>query len=563
MIFKRSLGWKFSLVQLVTIALFAISAIIVGEGLELVKKGVQQQQQNEAKLLDISELISRVQSKQVALNDYVFSKDTKHIDQFQALSAQIDATVLSIQPTVRTNEQKQWLEQYVKQQNEYNTIVNQSIVPAVRAAANTDPALINAASTAHKGLVGSLSQLLESEKANRSKGINQIVSQLKGNTLVLLFSIAVSSIVSLTLVFLVSRNMQRNLNQVVHMADQIANKNLTVPNMDDMEQDEIGKLSTSMNRMKVTLRQMMEQITDTSVSVTGESEKLTRYTGIVGSGSRNIYTTMHELASGAEAQAHSSAELVDRMKLFSDNILAVVHEKEQSNLRSRKMLSMTNEGRTYMEHSIDKMNLIDTSIDHSLALVKGLDEKTKNIAEFIQVIQNIAAQTHILALNAAIEAARAGEHGRGFTVVANQVRKLSEQVFSSISNITTIIDDIQIESNNAVQSLQAGYNTVADGKTLVNTTGETFEQLHDEIHHIGLQIENMSSSLDDVRNQTETIYQFLENVTSIAKQTAASVADVSATAGQFNRSMEEVEHSAAFLDEEAGKLHSLINQFKS
>jgi methyl-accepting chemotaxis protein len=358
--------------------------------------------------------------------------------------------------------------------------------------------------------------------------------------------------------------MQRSLKEVVHMADQIAGKNLTVLNMDeDREQDEIGLLNKSMNQMKSTLRQMMEQITHTSVSVTGESEKLTRYTNGMASGSGSFYTTMHELASGAEAQAHSSSELVERMKQFSEHVRAVVQEKEQSALRSRSMLSMTNEGRTYMEQSMQKMDRIDSSIEHSLTLVKGLDEKTKNISSVVEVIQNIASQTHILALNASIEAARAGEHGRGFTVVALQVRKLSEQVVASVAHIKAIIEDVLAESDNALQSLQAGYSLIADGKTLVDTTGETFVRLQEEIQHIGSEIAAMSSSLDEVMDQTETIHLFLGTVTSVAQQTAASVAEVSANAKSFNRSMEDMRHSAAFLDEEAGKLHALIHQFQA
>jgi CHASE3 domain sensor protein len=191
MTFRRSLGWKFSLVQLVTIALFAISAIVVNEGLGLVNKGVQQQQQNEARLLDMAELMSRAQSKQIALNDYATSKETKYIDQFQALSEQIDATLRTLEPAMRTNEQKRLLEQAMKQHQAYNSLALQSVVPAVQGASGANPAVFNAASSAHKELVGTLGQMLEGEKAASSNSVKQIDGQLKGNTLVLLFSIVI------------------------------------------------------------------------------------------------------------------------------------------------------------------------------------------------------------------------------------------------------------------------------------------------------------------------------------------------------------------------------------
>ena len=129
---------------------------------------------------------------------------------------------------------------------------------------------------------------METEKESRGNWLDQTYSQLKGNAIILILSIVISSIVGLTLVLMVSRNMQRSLNQVVQMADQIANKNLLIEDMEYFEDDEIGQISKSMNRMKWTLRQMMEQITNTSTIVAGESKKLIRNTSFVGDESREI-----------------------------------------------------------------------------------------------------------------------------------------------------------------------------------------------------------------------------------------------------------------------------------
>lgn len=558
---KRSLGWKYLLVQIVTISLFGTSAVIVGQGLGLVKKNVEQQDVIQSNVLEVSELISLYKDKEIVLNDYIRSKDEKYIEQIHELSSQFNARIHNVIPTLGTSEQRRALARIVEDDSKYATILTETIAPSVQESSMKQQQ-IDAAAIVRNELIITLSNLLETEKESRGNWLDQTYSQLKGNAIILIISIVISSIVGLTLVLMVSRNMQRSLNQVVQMADQIANKNLWIEDMEYLEDDEIGQISKSMNRMKWTLRQMMEQITNTSTIVAGESKKLIHYTSFVNEESKEIAVTMQQSASRSESQAQSSSDLVDRMNHFSKQIVEVVHEKEQSSIHAKKMLILTGEGSMYMESSIEQMSVIDESINQSLTLVRGVDVKTEQITMIVKVIKDIADQTNLLALNASIEAAKAGEYGKSFSVVASEVRKLSEQVHASIEHITTIVVDIQSESKNALFSLDKGYSIVSDGQRLVKTTNETFVQLNTEIDQIGMQIERMSSSLDDVMSQTKVIHQFLEETTSVSEQSATGISQVASTAEQFNRSMGEVEKSVAFLDQEADKLNVMINQFK-
>ena len=446
-------------------------------------------------------------------------------------------------------QQKKLLATLLEKDEAYSTLLSASLAPSDEAAQMRDE------------IFAALGQLLDTVKLQTNRWEDQTYSQLKGNTLVLIFSIAISAIVGLTLVLMVSRNVKRSLHEVVGMADEIARKNLLVPDMDYFEKDEIGHLADSMNRMKRTLRTMMEQITSTSELVAGESGKLIQFTGYIGTGSREISATMEHLSLRSRDQAETSSLLVRRMDDFSGQISAIVHEKEQLGSRSDRMLALTDEGSVLMESSIEKMNAIDQSIDHSLGIVKGLDEKTAQISEIVKVIQEIADQTHLLSLNAAIEAARAGENGRSFSVVAQNVCKLSEQVQSSVAHIAAVAAEIQKESKSAVLSLDRGYRIVTEGKELVYGTSDTFLHLKSEIGKIGQQIESMSLSLDEIRNQTTLIHQFLKDTTSLSEQTAAGVAEVSSIAGEFRQFIEEVESSVSDLDREAVRLNGMINQF--
>ena len=140
-------------------------------------------------------------------------------------------------------------------------------------------------------------------------------------------------------------------------------------------------------------------------------------------------------------------------------IQANEHSLKVSNT-SNEILTLTDEGIQLMNHSIQQMSTIDQIVKDAVDKVKGLETQSQEISTLVQVIKDISDQTNLLALNAAIEAARAGENGRGFSVVANEVKKLAEQVSDSVGDITGIVNKIQKESKLVVNALVNGYKEV-------------------------------------------------------------------------------------------------------
>jgi methyl-accepting chemotaxis protein len=549
---KRSLGWKFSLVLIVTLALFGISAWIVGNGMELAGRNIEAKDVIQKRTLALAELDALLKDRELALLEDRLGTDAGGLARFAERSDRVREAIDGLLQSASAD-----IDGFGERLGRLRDMEGR-----YRALASEHPEDPSATSL-RNDMVALLGELLEEEKGKTVSLEAETYSLLKGNTLVLVFSILVSSIVGLLLVLLVSRNVRRGLHDVVRMADGIAGKNLLVPDMDYFEKDEIGRLADSMNRMKQNLRAVMEQITQTANLVAEESRKLAGATGRLEAGGMEMSATMEQLSQASMEQAGTSSGLVEQMDHFAEQLTAVVHEKEELGSLSRRMFALTEEGSASMASSIENMGVIDRSMDESLALMKGLNEKTARISEIIGTIRDISDQTSLLALNASIEAARAGEHGRSFAVVAGNVRKLSDQVQASVEHIAAVLGDIQRESGNVVVSLERGYGIVADGKRLVDRTSETFGRLRAEIDRIGQQIGRMSASLDDIRDQSALIHRFLKDTTALSRQTASGMAEVSAIAGQFNDFMREVGDIAADLDREAARLSGMVNQFQS
>ena len=547
---RRSLGWKFSLVLLITLALFGISAFLVGHGMELVRRSIGEKDAAQNRVTALWELNAIYRDIAIEAQDYISSRDERRAARLDELFSRARGIAEDLLRADADAERRERLEALLEKENAFRALLSARPVSAGDAAEL-------------RGEIFALAgQLLEAEQAGAGAWENRTYSQLRGNTLALVFSVAVSAVVGLIMVLMVSLRVRRSLHEVVGMADGIAQKNLLVPDMDYLEEDEIGRLAAAMNRMKGNLLQIMEGITRASRLVAGESRKLMEFTVQVGSGGREISATAEDLSQRSGDQAAVSRDLAGRMDHFAGQISSVVQEKDRLGELSVRMLELTDEGASSMESSTAVMDEIDGSIDRSLAVVRGLNEKTEQIADIVGVVREIADQTELLALNAAIEAARAGEHGQSFAVVADNIRKLAERVQSSLAHIARAAAEIRDESENAVRSLDRGYRIIADGKELVRRTSDTFMRLKAEIEQIGRQIGSMSASLDDVRDQTLRIHHFLGDTVNLSERTAAGAAEMSAISGRFGLAVQEVERSAADLDRAAGELNGLIGQFR-
>ncbi|MBP1950505.1 methyl-accepting chemotaxis protein [Virgibacillus litoralis] len=558
-----SIGKKYGLILILIFTLFGASTGAATMLISNIGDNVDALERRGDRSINLTEMGSLTRSKGIRIVEYLNSQDQEIADEYAASSDQFDVLETQLSDKMDTKEQQKLFDEIVENDQLIDKLFEQRIVDAIE---NGDERTAEHYVTQANKLRSETVDLLESLRSivneEREAAITQTKESQNLTLIIQVASVVTAIIIGGILAYIVSRKVSHNLNRVVEVSNKIADGDLTVQTIEYNGKDEIGKLATAVNTMSTNLRSVIQQVANVSETVNSQSEELTQSANEVKSGSEQIATTMQELSSGSETQANSASELSTVMGSFSTKVMEANDNGERIQQASSDVLGMTDKGSQLMESSTEQMIKIDQIVKDAVEKVEGLDSKSKEISKLVSVIKDIAEQTNLLALNAAIEAARAGEHGKGFAVVADEVRKLAEQVSVSVTDITEIVASIQNESTTVSESLQGGYREVEQGTGQIKTTSETFNGINTAVKEMVDSINTVSENLSEISAGSQEMNGSIEEIASISEESAAGVEQTSASAQQTSSSMEEVAASSEDLAKLAEELNGLVRQFK-
>lgn len=268
----------------------------------------------------------------------------------------------------------------------------------------------------------------------------------------------------------------------------------------------------------------------------------------VGQMIRNTYVAAQELASASAqlsaATQETSASIQEVASTSNQFAVTVEQVGDNSLAMSQSMQGIATkaiDGEKVLDDAVAKTTEVRNGIMELAESVEGLGQRSREIGSIVELISDIAEQTNLLALNAAIEAARAGEHGRGFAVVADEVRKLAEQSAQAARNITSLIQLIQMEADNAVRGIAASATKADVNANVVSQSGQVLKEILDSIEFTSKEVHQVSAGMQTMRLGSE--------------QLAAATEEQSAT-------MEQVASLANSLNQMSGALQDLVKRFQ-
>lgn len=554
---------KYISVYIFTAILFIGATIIVYFQLNGVQQDIAAIEGHSQRVHDMAEMAEIMQAKDVQTADYLLTGNPAYIDTFHEYQDAFNTLAANLEPTMVSQREKDIFDQIATNNEIIDNAFIDRMVPSVQdgeqEAANS---LRNHSSILRTQTIEELDKLMEIVASKQEDAVGNAENSMNSSIIVLAVANVLSILIGITFLIWISRRISGNLRNVVGVAKEIANGNLTTASLNYNGKDEIGQLSAAVNQMRENIRHILLKVTDASDSVTQRSEELTHSANEVREGNIQIATTMEELSAGAETQANSASDLSENMSGFVQKVRLSEQTGQEVSVTSNDVLKLTEEGTTLMNKSVDQMKRIDSIVAESVDKVQGLDRQSHEISKLVKVIKDISAQTNLLSLNAAIEAARAGEHGKGFAVVADEVRKLSEQVAASVGEITEIVNNIQSETEEVVRALNNGYREVQEGTSQIRTTGKSFETIYTAITEMVGKVSEISGNLKEIADNSANMNNLIEDVASVSEESAAGVQQAAASAEETSSSMEEVSYSADELAKLAEQLNEGVKVFK-
>ncbi|CAH6855816.1 Methyl-accepting chemotaxis protein [Vibrio chagasii] len=301
--------------------------------------------------------------------------------------------------------------------------------------------------------------------------------------------------------------------------------------IDITRMDEIGKLAELVNQFLSQMQSMLKGVVEHSHDLNNHAEKANQLATQSSIRVENQQNDINQIATAIHEMSATAAEVASHAELTAS--------------ASQASATACNDGQEVIQQNRDAITRLATQVEDAANVIRELENNAQSINQILSTIQGIAEQTNLLALNAAIEAARAGEQGRGFAVVADEVRVLSQRTHGSTEEIRVMIDTLQKNTEHAVDSMttstQLAENSVGFAEQAHDSLSKITQAIS-EINDMALQIasaaEEQRAVSEDISRNTQGIKDASDDLAQQAESSRNSSNEMSNAAESMRRDVE-------------------------
>lgn len=428
---------------------------------------------------------------------------------------------------------------------------------------NTDPEPARVYAQYHEGfdwIIGTKQFTMNTQVAKEN--FNAKLNVMKNNILRFMAIISVAFLlIVLVIASIVGNKFAKQLKLITAASQKLADGDLTVSNVQVKGKDEFRVLANAFNNSVAGIHDIVAEASTVARNVNESSDQMHQNMTDLATGTSQINMTIGEIAEGVSRQAMSTDNIRNKSENIMLDIDTMKNDTVEVGMISETTKEVVHSGKETLDIQQLKMEENKKATTNTYNSIEGLTEISNEIAGIVEVIEGISSQTTLLALNASIEAARAGEHGKGFAVVADEIRKLAEETVNSTSQITKIIENVNVAVKESISSIDVANTAVSEQEAALEQTREAFEQIITSVNDSYTKSVTLRDSTIKLYTEFQIINDEINDIASVAEESSAAVEEVSATTLQQSDEIEKVNDVAKDLNQMTEELIAAMEKF--
>jgi methyl-accepting chemotaxis protein len=361
----------------------------------------------------------------------------------------------------------------------------------------------------------------------------------------------------------VCNNFYNPMKEAIRVSGEYAKQDFTARFDDKVKAEgDMVKFKNALNQVGDSVSKALSSISQQVGDLAANAEEANASVEEVSAGSAQVAKNASGVSVNAEKATQGVEQVQKAMEDLSRTIQDVATKSEAVAKIVQDTTTFSREGMELAQKTEQGMQGITRSSNDVNQIIGEIKGQMDKISEIVNLITDLANQTNLLALNAAIEAARAGDAGRGFAVVATEVKSLAVESRASAERIAEMIDNLQRQTQNAVDAVTSSNNGVREGSAALQETLTSFNKIVDAIDKISQNVSDVAAAAEEQAASVEEVTASVNEVGGLMHNTTKEATDAAAASEEASAAIDQISKVVANVNTIVDKVTKEVSQFR-